>query len=385
MAPIVAPSEEIIQSLKNKLVVRGDIDYTAITPTKEEIKKHNEEYEFDYLLPAYPDVTLGPIPVVEEEDKALLADPNNNYANLFRDATSVVHVNSKIGTEIKGVDLSTLDDTQKNELALLLARRIVVVFRDQENLTPKKQIELGRYFGTLHINGNTPVPKGAAEDSELLNLHVVHADVNHKPLFGSNVGWHSDVTYEKQPAGYTSLKFFKSPTIGGDTLFSSGYALYDAVSPGFRKFLETLELEHSSIGQGKLVEKFGNKPRREQITTVHPLVRTHPVTGYKAIFLGGGFSDKIVGIPKTESDSILKYLNALSTTLHENIFRAKWNQNDVVYWDNRVSTHSVSQDFYPQLRHGIRVTTQGEIPYFDSNGKSQQEEIDEIISAKLEH
>lgn len=383
MAPTVEQTPIASQPTKSKLVVKGELDYAKLTPTQEEIKKIDSEYEYDYLLPSFPNITLDPIPIKEEVDKASLADPNNEYANLFRDATSVVHVNSKIGTEVIGVDLSTLDETQKNELALLIARRVVVVFRNQEELTPKKQIALGEYFGTLHVNANTPVPKGAIEDPELLPLHVVHADVKRKPNFNSNSFWHSDVSYEKQPASYTSLKLFQVPSTGGDTLFSSSYGLYDALSPGFRAYLETLKLAHTSTEQGENIKSLGFSIRRDHITSIHPLVRTHPVTGWKYIFANKGFSRDIVGIPKSESDAILSYLYKLNSTLHENIFRAKWNPNDVVLWDNRTSTHSAVYDFYPETRHGIRVTTQGEVPYFDPSGKSQQEEIDAEIAAKL--
>ena len=391
MAPIAtSPAQpSALEATKAKTVghdinaiISGEIDFEKLTITPEESKTKDDSYEFNFLRPAFPDIQLPPIPLKEEQDKAFLADPNNNYANLLRDATSVVHVNPKIGTEITGVDLTTLDDTQKNELALLIARRLVVVFRDQEKLDVYKQIELGKYFGELHVNANTPIPVGYDQHPDLKAIHVVYADEKRRPFADSSTFWHSDVTYEVQPAGYTSLKSLEAPSTGGDTLWSSGYALYDALSPSLQKYLEGLKATHTSLEQGQTIQKLGLPIRRPPITTEHPIVRTHPVTGFKSIFVDRGFTRSIVGVPKSESDAILNYLYTLGSTLQEAQYRLKWNVNDIAFWDNRTTLHSAVFDFYPQRRHGIRVTTQAEVPYFDPNGKSQTEVIEAAIAAK---
>ncbi|KAF5098735.1 hypothetical protein D0Z03_001167 [Geotrichum reessii] len=391
MAPVAtSPTKTTIpEAIKTKTighdindVISGEIDFDKLTITAEEAKARDDDYEFGFLRPAFPNIQLPPIPLKEEQDKALLADPNNNYANLLRDATSVIHVNPKIGTEITGVDLTTLDDTQKNELALLISRRLVVVFRDQEKLDVYKQIELGKYFGELHVNANTPLPIGYEQHPDLKAIHVVYGDEKRRPFADSSTFWHSDVTYEVQPAGYTSLKSLSAPSTGGDTLWSSGYAIYDALSPSLQKYLEGLKATHTSLEQGQHIEKLGFSIRRPPITTEHPIVRTHPVTGFKSIFVDKGFTRNIVGIPRSESDAILNYLYTLSANLQEAQYRLKWNANDTAFWDNRTTLHSAVFDYYPQLRHGIRVTTQAEVPYFDPNSKSQTDVIEAAIAAK---
>ena len=146
------------------------------------------------------------------------------------------------------------------------------------------------------------------------------------------------MTYEIQPPSYTSLKLLSGPPRGGggDTLWSSQYAVYDLLSPGMQKYLEGLEALHSAQIQADGSIGLGRTVRREPVITKHPLIRTHPVTGWKSVFFNPGFVTDIVGIPKAEANTILNYLNELITTTQEIHIRFQWQKNDVAFWDNRI-------------------------------------------------
>lgn len=378
MAPVATqtPTSIANSSAKSiKTVYNGILDLKKLQLTDEQIKEEDKNYEYNFLRPAFPKLDWEPLPVFPYEDKGLLANPESNFSNLFRDATSVTHINRKIGTEVVGVDLATLDDIQKNELALLLATRVSVIFRDQKNFDIRSQLELGRYYGKLHKHATTALPRDWNDDLE--EVHVIWTDESTpgKVSFPATYLWHSDVSYEVQPPSYTSLKLLKAPSTNGDTLWISGYALYDALSPGLQEYVEGLTALHSAHEQANAAIKRGDHVRRQPILTEHPLVRTHPVTGYKALYINPGFTRSIVGVSKAESDAILQYLFSLIATTQEATVRYKWNQDDVVFWDNRIAVHTATYGFYPERRHGVRVTPHGEVPYYDPNGKSQQAEL----------
>uniref|UniRef100_A0A060T666 ARAD1B16896p n=1 Tax=Blastobotrys adeninivorans TaxID=409370 RepID=A0A060T666_BLAAD len=339
--------------------------------------RQGKEYEYEHLRPTFPDIKYPPLELFEVRDKALDAD--KSFKNLFAAATEVRHLTPKIGTELVGVNLANLTDAQKDELALLTSYRGVVFFRDQKDLDIQKQLDLGRYWGKLHVHATTGQPK-AWKEQNLEEVHVVWSDEKRLPAtsFSQTYLWHSDVTYELQPPSYTTLKLLDGPEDGGDTLWVLGYALYDQLSPGLQKYLEGLTALHSAHEQADDSRRDGRPIRREPIVSEHPLVRTHPVTGYKSLFVNPGFTRAIKGVPKGESDAILNYLFTLIATAQEYSVRFKWNKNDVALWDNRITTHSATYGFWPARRHAVRVTVHGEKPYFDG-GVSQQEELDKVL------
>lgn len=322
-------------------------------PGRTVVEAH-ETYAHDDLKPRFPDIkwpALGPIPY---EDKGLKGDPN--FRNLLDAATDVFDYNPKIGTEIHGVKLSQLTDAQKNDLARLIAVRGVVFFRGQDDLDIDAQRELGAYFGQLHKHATTSVPRREG----LEDVHVIFTEgaKDLRSLFTPTFLWHSDVrtqcsypsllshmtnasqvTYEVQPPSYTSLKLLSGPPRGGggDTLWSSQYAAYDAMSPYMQKYLESLTALHSADIQAEGSKQMGRTVRRDPVTTEHPLIRVHPVTGWKSLFFNPGFVTKIVGVPKVESDHIISYLNEIIATTNEAHVRFQWNKNDVAFWDNRVT------------------------------------------------
>ncbi|KAF8466220.1 hypothetical protein BDZ91DRAFT_776575 [Kalaharituber pfeilii] len=329
-------------------------------------------YEYSHLLPSFPEISYPPLGPVPYEDKGLLGSPT--YHNLLASVGTIKDVTPKIGTEITGLDLAALTDVQKNDLARLIAHRGVVVIRGQKGFTVEQQLELGRYFGVLHKHATTAVPR----HSGLEEIHVVYADQTtpeQSPYFPVGYFWHSDVTYELQPPSYTSLKLLTCPPkgAGGDTLWSSGYAAYDLLSTPMQKYLESLTALHSAEEQAASSRELGRHVRREPIVTEHPIIRTHPVTGWKSLFINPGFVRSIVGVPRAESDTILAYLNKLIMGTLEIQVRFSWGEGDIAFWDNRCTNHSATFGFWPHIRHAVRVTPHGERPTLDEGGRSQEE------------
>lgn len=142
-----------------------------------------------------------------------------------------------------------------------------------------------------------------------------------------------------------------------------------------QKYLESLTALHSADMQADGSRALGRPVRRDPITTEHPLIRVNVVTGWKSLFFNPGFVTKIVGVPRTESDAIIKYLMEVIATTQEAHVRFQWGVNDVALWDNRSTNHSASYGFAPHRRHAVRVACHAERPFFDQQGKSQEEEF----------
>jgi sulfonate dioxygenase len=201
----------------------------------------------------------------------------------------------------------------------------------------------------------------------------------------STVLWHSDVTYEKQPPGTTFLYALDVPATGGDTLFANAAEAYKRLSPAFQQRLHGLKAVHSGIEQANNSVVRGGVKRREPIYNEHPVVRTHPVTGEKAIYVNPGckfprfngmvwrgmawltselVTREIVGFKKEESDALLRFLYdhlALGADFH---VRVRWEPGTVVVWDNRVTQHSAIVDWATgERRHLARITPQAEVPF----------------------
>ncbi|KAI0707254.1 TauD-domain-containing protein [Earliella scabrosa] len=324
----------------------------------------DSDYKYAKYKPHFPNVKWEPLTEFPVTDRAQFADPEKKA--LLSAASQVTHLTPAIGTELSGIDLRQLTDAQKDELALLVAERGVVFFRDQE-ITIEEQLELARHFGTLHKHATTPVPRQPGlEEVHGTGFHtVVYTDGTRRPdpsAFSKIDLWHSDVSYELQPPSTTSLKVITGPPYGGDTLWSSGYALYSSFSPGFQKYLEGLTAVHSAVAQADGARAAGQTVRREPIETIHPVVRVHPVTGWKSVYVNPGFTRRIIGVPKAESDAILRLLFHQIADNPDFQVRFRWQPNSIAFWDNRIVTHSATFDFYPHVRHALRATPHGERP-----------------------
>jgi sulfonate dioxygenase len=232
---------------------------------------------------------------------------------LFTKANSALKITKltpRIGTEVTGLQLSQLSDAQKDELALLIGERGVVVFRDQDfkDIGPQKQKEFGQYFGRLHVH---PVGAHVKDHIEFHSIYIGKDNLYRLGRSSSKLtttGYHSDVSYEHQPPAITILTLVHVPETGGDTGWTSQAAAYDRLSEPLKVFLEGLRAEHSGFPQAENAARDGHFVRRDPVKSYHPIVRVHPVTKQKVLFVNPGFTKRIVGLKDEESDAILKLL-----------------------------------------------------------------------------
>jgi alpha-ketoglutarate-dependent taurine dioxygenase len=259
------------------------------------------------------------------------------------------------GAEIRGVDLSQpLDERTFKEIHDALIDSGVIFFRDQ-HLTPDQQKAFGRLFGELHMH--PAAPRELAEHPEIL---VIHADETSKHVAGEN--WHSDVSCDLEPPMGSILYMHELPPVGGDTLFASMYAAYEGLSEPMKRFLEPLTAMHE--GEHVYRGRYGvNDTGKVFPKAEHPVVRTHPVSGRKALYVNSGFTTRIVGLKRPESDALLQFLYRHVET-PEFHCRFRWQVNSIAFWDNRCMQHHAMWDYYPQRRHGHRVTVRGDTPFY---------------------
>ncbi|KAL1837732.1 hypothetical protein VTJ49DRAFT_3448 [Mycothermus thermophilus] len=343
-----------------------EIPYNKFDPEAELGKKGHQAAKYPHYLPTWdPNQKYPPLEPFEHYDHGKDADPT--YPNLLpKDKVTVTHLTPTIGTEVRGIQLSQLSNAGKDELARFVAERKVVAFRDQDfkDLPIEKALEFGGYFGRHHIHPTSGSPAGFPE------VHIVHrgaGDDTIDKFFAnrtSSVAWHSDVSYEAQPPGTTFLYVFDKPAAGGDTLFANAAEAYRRLSPAFRERLHGLKARHSAVEQANYSVLRGGIKRREPVIHEHPIVRTHPVTGEKAIYVNPQFTRDIVGLKKEESDALLKFLYDHLAYGQDFQVRVKWEEGTVVVWDNRVTQHSALVDWQDgQRRHLARITPQAERPY----------------------
>ena len=260
-----------------------------------------------------------------------------------------------IGAEIAGVNLAgSISNRQMDEIHRALAENSVIFFRDQ-HLTPEQHLAFGRNFGDLHVHPAAPHAPG--HDA----LMIVHADKDSARANGE--GWHSDVSCDPEPPMGSILYVKTCPPKGGDTLFASMYAAYEALSERMKSYLDGLVAVHDGEENYRGTYKnFGMQDKAVYPKAEHPIVRTHPVTGKKALYVNRGFTRNIIGVPRDESYAILSYLYTHSENpLFQCRFR--WTENAVAFWDNRCVQHRAMWDYWPATRSGFRVTVAGDRPY----------------------
>ena len=269
----------------------------------------------------------------------------------------VAPLSPNIGAEIFGVDLSQpLGNRAFSEIHDALMEHQVIFFRDQM-MDWDQHKTFGRRFGELHVHPTAPSPEG---HPEILNIR---GDANSKQVAGQH--WHSDVSCDAEPPMGSILHLHEVPVPGGDTMFASMYAAYEALSDTMKSFLDGKQAWHESehvhgkrYGHKGGVRDGGENPYPKSL---HPIVRTHPVTGRKALFVNCNFTTRIEGLKATESAAILEILYRHIET-PEFHCRFPWRNNSVAFWDNRCAQHKALWDYYPQTRHGFRVTVQGDKP-----------------------
>jgi taurine dioxygenase len=280
------------------------------------------------------------------------------------------------GAEIGGLDLrAELDAPTVKAIREALLRHKVLVFRDQP-LTDAQQVRFSRYFG--RVTPAHPITNGLPEQPEIKRNVLSHGgeytafdvSVDH-PLRRAGgpklrAGWHIDITFVANPNSITFLRGVEIPSVGGDTLFANLEALYESLSPSLRGYLDTLQAIHArddaAVGRPPAPRFDGREPG--PFASLHPLVRVHPETGKRHLFLASGFIKAIHGLRAGESAALLAYLNDELAARADLQARVRWEPDTLVVWDNRAVAHAGPID--GKLIDGERIvhrtTVEGDLP-----------------------
>jgi taurine dioxygenase len=263
-----------------------------------------------------------------------------------------------IGAEVSGIDLSArsapLGDDVIAEVRAGLLEHKVLFFRDQ-TITTEDHLAFGRRFGELEVHPITP------KDQQHPELFVLRHD---KDKRGTENTWHSDVTWRPEPSLGSILRARQLPDVGGDTLFADMHAAYEGLPDKVRNQLDGLSAIHDFtrvFGYGQSEER-----RREMMAehppVEHPVVRTHPETGRKGIYVNAAFTVAIKGMGDSESTRLLRTLYR-QASVPEYQCRFRWRVDSLAFWDNRSTQHYAVSDYWPEVRVMERVTVVGDRPY----------------------
>ena len=261
-----------------------------------------------------------------------------------------------LGAEITGVDLSQeISEAEFSEIEAAFLAYQVLFFKDQKEIPPQVHIDLGKRFGPLHSHPAAPTMAGYPE------IFEIHATRHSKVANGEF--WHSDVSCDEEPPLGTMLQLHILPPCGGDTMFSNMYAAYDALSDAMKTFIDGLSATHASehIYRGRYADRGQKDSDIAFPSASHPVVRTHPQTGRKALFVNRTFTTRINELSEEESSAVLKMLFEHAESIQFQI-RFRWSKNDVAFWDNRCCMHRAIWDYWPEERKGRRVTIKGDRP-----------------------
>ncbi|MET0182428.1 MAG: TauD/TfdA family dioxygenase [Caulobacterales bacterium] len=267
------------------------------------------------------------------------------------EALNVRPMTRRIGAEIADIDLSRpLSNLQRQEMFDALMEHQVIFFRAQE-ISHDQHKALGAMFGDLKIHSAI---SGLDDHPEIV---AIYADETSKFVAGEN--WHSDLTCDAEPPMGSILYMKIVPDSGGDTLFASMYAAYDALSDKMKAYLEGLTAVHDAE---HVYRPLFPDVDRKYPASIHPIVRTHPITKRKGLFVNPSYTTEIVGLHKDESAAILSYLYKHCSNPNFHV-RFRWEPNSIAFWDNRCTWHQAIWDYYPDVRSGYRVTVAGDAPY----------------------
>jgi taurine dioxygenase len=282
-----------------------------------------------------------------------------------RDATPTLQtrrLSNAFGVEVLGLDLSAnLTDETIGEIRSLWNEYGIVLLRGQD-ITPGQLIAYSRRFGELDLH-ETLKPFRHPEHPELFVLSTI--PVNGKPSVSENVGrhWHSDLSYTTRPPLGSIFHALVLPDVGGDTMFTSMHAAYDALSEKMKELIEGLEAVHDYMGVENMKKrdpKLVAELREANPPIAQPLVRVHAETGRKALYLSEQMTKRIVGMTERESMPLLRFLFEHSV---DPLFtyRHKWQRHDIIMWDNRSTMHLALADFAPGAhRYCMRTTIMGQ-------------------------
>lgn len=280
----------------------------------------------------------------------------------MNDKLTITPLGPHIGAEIAGLALAEpLTQGQFEQLHRALLKYQVLFLRDQP-ITPRQQRALANRFGDLHIH---PVYPHSEEAEEIIVLDT------HDDNPPDNDNWHTDVTFIETPPALAILAAKQLPPVGGDTLWASGIAAFEGLSPRLQQLLAELEAEHDFTKSFPAHRHNGSEEERQRWQAAvannpplrHPVIRTHPVSGRQALFVNEGFTTRLPDLPARESEALLGFLFD-HITRPEFQVRWRWRENDIAIWDNRVTQHYANADYLPARRVMHRATILGDKPFW---------------------
>ncbi|MGW4891936.1 TauD/TfdA dioxygenase family protein [Kitasatospora sp. NPDC004240] len=252
-------------------------------------------------------------------------------------AFDVRPLTAALGAEVHGLRLEEITDEGFAELRRLLLEHLVLFVPGQQGWSPESRTAFGRRLGELEVHPYLPHLDGHPE------IQIIDSEQDGKiPI------WHTDMTYSPNPPIGSVLQIVRSPGVGGDTMWSNQYRAYEALSAPLRELLDGLTAVHA-------IRIPGLESRAE-----HPVVRVHPETGRRALFVNRAHTSHIVQLSRNESDALLQYLTEFATS-PQFTCRYRWQPGDVAIWDNRVTQHYAVDD-YAERRTGLRVVVLGDTP-----------------------
>ncbi|MCP5150583.1 MAG: TauD/TfdA family dioxygenase [Ectothiorhodospiraceae bacterium] len=280
---------------------------------------------------------------------------------------SIRRLNGALGAEVGGVDLARpLDAATADAIRAAFVGHAVLVFRGQD-LDPAAQVAFTRLLGTpeRHVLQQFALP----EAPDVFVISNVKEKGQPKGAIRAGQYWHSDLSYTARPTSASLLHAIRIPSYGGDTMFAGMAAAFDALSPTMQGMLDGLRAVHDyTLAYETFFSRFADRPplTAEQKAAVppveHPLVRTHPESGRRALFVNPGFTRRIVGLAPEESRALLDFLFAHATR-PDLVYRHVWRAGDLVMWDNRSTMHLAVADYdMDEPRHMHRTSVQGDVP-----------------------
>ena len=281
-----------------------------------------------------------------------------NKLDLMNNSFNIKPFAPNLGAVITNVNLSNdINDAELKGIRDAFHKFQVLFFQNQSEISPENHIKLGRYFGDLHIHPAAPKMKSFPE------IFEIHTHKDSKISNGAE-NFHSDVSCDLEPPLGTMLQLHILPEYGGDTMFANMYLAYETLSKPMQSFLNGLRAFHESehFYRNRYEKQDVLDPNKKYPSAIHPIVRTHPKTKKKALYVNKFFTTRIEGLSKQESKLILNYLfNHCEKTEFQ--IRYRWNQNDMAFWDNRCTLHKAIWDYHPMERKGRRVTIKGDQPF----------------------
>jgi len=275
-------------------------------------------------------------------------------------------IGGPLGAEITGLDLNLpLSGLDLARIRMALVKHGLLVFREQ-HITPEQHVAFSRRFGPLQIHVLNRFHLSA--HPEILIVSNVIEDGKPIGLVDAGADWHSDLSYMPRPSLGSLLHAQELPAQQGDTLFANMFNAYNTLPADVRQTLEGRRAVHSYVYRYRRLQKLS--PWRADLTqkqidevpeVEHPVIRVHPESGHKALFVSEGFTSHIVGLPADESAALLRFLHE-HTIRAENVYRHQWRAHDMVFWDNRSTVHYAAITPQHLRRTLYRTTVEGDVP-----------------------